>query len=1047
MRRVAGDLLDAEVPVGAARDLRQVGDRDHLRARREPRERVGDAVRGRRRRCRRRSRRRPSSRRRRPRRSRARSRESSPPEAVSATGANGRPGVRPDQERRLVGARSRPARARRSSTRNSPSPIPMPCSSPATASANGPPRPRARRRELPRRASPYRALGLLRARARPPRPDRRPPSSAASSARASAARASSSSSDAHRKRRLRVGDPLELGLDLLEPPGSASSDVEERPQRARRLAQPQLGVAQLVGRLLRAPARAARPARAPARPPPSSPAAPSPSSGSSASAARPRPRRARSGAAAARAPRAARPPSPGSIPSVSSTSARSSASRASAAAASRVSSSCRRRAAPSSRQASRGLGAPAQLLVAAEGVEDGELVRGPREPPLLELAGHRQQPLAERGDVLARRAPAPGVRARPPSANDPPREHDALLVLRPQLGERLERLLVEQPVRQVELGLDVGLAPPGPTNAASPFAPSRRPIACARIVLPAPVSPVITFSPGANASSASRIRTRFSIRRLRSKGLAVAVEEGHLGQQREQARSLAEPRPSTALPAGRELADRRAVGDHLRASTSGVSFRSTTLEPARHDERPRVQRVRRDERDRHRVEPPDEHRPAAREVVARSSRSGVAQITPSHGWTPRSSPPTDQASSTIRPIAEVAQTTSLTATCASPSTSTSSVGSSTTSVSPANARASPSSISSGRHRREEADAAEVDADHRDAGAEEPVQRAQHRPVAAEHDREVGVVAVRRQLLGPSSARRARRRTRLRRARAARAPRRSPPGRRGVTTATVRRAQPTASSIQPSSSSGSRAPCRWTRWRKNSRFPFGPGRPESTTPATSASHAEGRLGDSREHSSARLGSRDDAALADLAAPGLELRLDEHERLPARARRAGAPAAAPSRREMNETSQATSSRRERQLGQLAGVHALEHGHARVVAQPRVQLAVADVERDHARGAALEQDVGEPARRGADVEAVEPGRVDAERVERVRELLAAARDVPRRRARRRARPPRRPARRPSSGRGRGRPGRAPAPARGSPRARARRAGRPAASSSRAR
>ena len=58
--------------------------------------------------------------------------------------------------------------------------------------------------------------------------------------------------------------------------------------------------------------------------------------------------------------------------------------------------------------------------------------------------------------------------------------------------------------------------------------------------------------------------------------------------------------------------------------------------------------------------------------------------------------------------------------------------------------------------------------------------------------------------------------------------------------------------------------------------------------------------------------------------------------------------------------------------------------------MQLAVADVDRDHARGAAPEQDVGEAAGRCADVEAVESGRVDAERVERVRELVAAARDV---------------------------------------------------------
>ena len=57
--------------------------------------------------------------------------------------------------------------------------------------------------------------------------------------------------------------------------------------------------------------------------------------------------------------------------------------------------------------------------------------------------------------------------------------------------------------------------------------------------------------------------------------------------------------------------------------------------------------------------------------------------------------------------------------------------------------------------------------------------------------------------------------------------------------------------------------------------------------------------------------------------------------------------------------------------------------------MQLPVADVERDHARGAELQENVREPAGGGADVEAVAPGRVDAEGVERVRELLAAARD----------------------------------------------------------
>ena len=57
---------------------------------------------------------------------------------------------------------------------------------------------------------------------------------------------------------------------------------------------------------------------------------------------------------------------------------------------------------------------PTQLLFAAEGVEDGELVGRPGKPALLELARHRQQPLAERRHVLAGGAAPPGIRARPP---------------------------------------------------------------------------------------------------------------------------------------------------------------------------------------------------------------------------------------------------------------------------------------------------------------------------------------------------------------------------------------------------------------------------------------------------------------------------------------------------------------------------------------------------------------------------------------------------------------------------------------------------------
>ena len=75
--------------------------------------------------------------------------------------------------------------------------------------------------------------------------------------------------------------------------------------------------------------------------------------------------------------------------------------------------------------------------------------------------------------------------------------------------------------------------------------------------------------------------------------------------------------------------------------------------------------------------------------------------------------------------------------------------------------------------------------------------------------------------------------------------------------------------------------------------------------------------------------------------------------------------------------------------AGVEPLDHGDARVLAQAQVELAVGDVDRGDPRGAALQQAVGEAAGRGADVEAVAPGDVDAERLEGVLELDAAARD----------------------------------------------------------
>ena len=287
-------------------------------------------------------------------------------------------------------------------------------------------------------------------------------------------------------------------------------------QLRRRLAQAQLDVAQLVAGALRARARAARAARPHARRAPTRPAAPSPSSGASASAAaaaasassatcRSRSRSARSALLVAR------------LEALGVLDERAQLGEARLARARRSRSAPRGGAAPraSSRQAARASARRRELLLAAEPVEHLELVRRPREAPLLELPRHRDHALDRGGDVLARGRAAPGVRARAPVAEDAPRDEQRVLVLGPQLGELVEL------VRQVELGLDVRLRAGGPTNASSPFVPSRRPTACARIVLPAPVSPVIAFSPGASSSSASRMSTRFSMRSRRSIGVIV----------------------------------------------------------------------------------------------------------------------------------------------------------------------------------------------------------------------------------------------------------------------------------------------------------------------------------------------------------------------------------------------------------------------------------------------------------------------------------------------------------------------------------------------
>ena len=71
-----------------------------------------------------------------------------------------------------------------------------------------------------------------------------------------------------------------------------------------------------------------------------------------------------------------------------------------------------------------------------------------------------------------------------------------------------------------------------------------------------------------------------------------------------------------------------------------------------------------------------------------------------------------------------------------------------------------------------------------------------------------------------------------------------------------------------------------RWRKNSRLPFGPGETGVYDADDARPPPERRLRDLAQDARADGRVADDAALADVLAPGLELRLHEHDRLPAR-----------------------------------------------------------------------------------------------------------------------------------------------------------------------
>ena len=122
-----------------------------------------------------------------------------------------------------------------------------------------------------------------------------------------------------------------------------------------------------------------------------------------------------------------------------------------------------------------GVRAAQELVGAAERVQRFELVARPGEPALLELAGHREEPLRGRREIFARDRPPPRVRASAPVREDAAREHHPRLSCWTNLLDRRQIVFPEQRLRDVELGLDVRLLACRPDGSRIATRPEQQP--------------------------------------------------------------------------------------------------------------------------------------------------------------------------------------------------------------------------------------------------------------------------------------------------------------------------------------------------------------------------------------------------------------------------------------------------------------------------------------------------------------------------------------------------------------------------------------------
>ena len=133
---------------------------------------------------------------------------------------------------------------------------------------------------------------------------------------------------------------------------------------------------------------------------------------------------------------------------------------------------------------------------------------------------------------------------------------------------------------------------------------------------------------------------------------------------------------------------------------------------------------------------------------------------------------------------------------------------------------------------------------------------------------------------------------------------------------------------------------------------------------------------------------DPPFSDVGPPHLELRLDRARSPAPPAWPTAAAPAAPAQRDERHVDDDRSTRAGSRSGGAVRMSSVDHPHPRIRRHLPVELPVPHVDAVDARRPALQQAVGETARRRPDVERGEPARIDAERVERVRQLEPAAR-----------------------------------------------------------